>query len=476
MSALEKFAGLLHQGPSIYRPSMERFPPLDINRLEEELKIKENARERGVKELPRSDAESPDAEELTIRRRIEEEALQARDHVSRELKSLNARVGAYRLEGKRFLIETIAKDAVANFRSAADQGVNQLTLDLQRARDNHKHRRKFKLENRLERPVKESSGTVLKVGILLLLGLFETGINGTYFATGLDAGIVGGISVALCIAALNIFIGGVAGGIAFREVRHVRPIRKVSGLLGIAAYSVLLVGFNLMVSQYRLALQGEFPEQAAGIAWNAIVGLNLSMDFDGLIVTVVGIVFSAIAAFDVFAMRDAYPGYSRVENAYRTAAQDYSYDQRDVIEQLGEIKDASVAQLKMQRESLPIAAQNVEAAMAEAKQLVDEYKTYLRSMSQVTTAMVRRYRDDNAVSRTTPVPAYFHQPVEGLGDGASLDGQVPYVDSQGQAALMLELSETLSGASNTIFSEFDAVQNRFSLLEDIFSEKEGAEK
>lgn len=476
MSAIEKITSLLQQGSSIYRPSMERFPPLDINRLEEELKIRETARERGAKELPRSDAETPDAEELAIRRRIEEEALKARDHVSRELKGLNGRANTYRLEGRQFEIETIAKDAVANFRTLANQGINQLTIDLQLVRDNHNHRSKFKAENRLERPVKESSGTALKVGVLLVLGLVETLINGTYFATGLDAGLLGGFNVALGIAVLNIFIGGLAGGFAFREVRHVRPFRKMIGCAGIALYTVVVVGFNLAVSQYRLALQGEFADQAAAMAWNALVGLSFSMDFDGLMVTVVGIAFSGIAAFDVFAMRDPYPGYSRIETAYRNAAENYSFDQREVIEELGAIKDASISKLRAQRESLPIAAQQVEATIAEAKQLVDEYKTYVRSLAQVTTAMVRRYRDDNAVNRTTPAPGYFHERVEELVDANSFDAQLPTVNSQGQTALMLELSETLSSASDKIFSEFDKVQKRFPLLREIFSDEEGAEK
>jgi len=159
MSTLEKIANFLQQGPSAYLPSIERFPSIDINRLEDELKLKQTARERGAKDLPRSDAKSPDAEELAIARYLEEEALKARDHVTRQLKGLNAHVAAYRLEGKKFLIETISGGAVANFRMEADQGVNQLTLDLKRVQDNYKHRTELKTQNKLERRVKEPANT-----------------------------------------------------------------------------------------------------------------------------------------------------------------------------------------------------------------------------------------------------------------------------------------------------------------------------
>jgi hypothetical protein len=476
MSAIEKFASFLHQGSSVYRPSMERFPPLDIDRLEDELKVKETARERGAKELPNSAAEVSDAEELVIRGRIEEEVLKARDHVSRELKSFNVRAAAYRLEGKKFVVETIARDAIANFRSAADQGVNQLTLYLQRLQDNHKHRTQFKKENRLARPVKESSGTIVKVGFLLILGLVETFINGAYFSVGLDTGLLGGLSVALGIAVLNIGMGAVAGVVAFREVCHTKPVRMTCGWIGVATYLLLVVGFNLMVSQYRLALQGELADQAAGIAWNALFGLDLTMDFDGLVVTVVGIAFSALAACDLYYMWDAYPGYSRIEAAYRRAAEDYSNGQREVMTELGAIKDASINELKAQRDLLPMATQHVEAAIVGAKQLVDEYKSYLRSLSHVSTAMIRRYRDENSLTRTTPPPAYFNQPIEEFEDSSDLDSQLPTVDSQGQTELMREFSEKLSSASETIFSEFDAVQKRFPLLEEIVSQEEVAVK
>jgi hypothetical protein len=476
MSTLEKIANFLQQAPSAYLPSMERFPSIDINRLEDELKVKQTARERGAMDLPRSDAESPDAEELAITRYLEEEALKARDHVTRQLQALNVRAGLHRLEGRKFRIETIAGDAVANFRSKANQGVNQLALDLQRIQDNHNHRTKFKARNKLERPVKETPNLALKVGFLLLLGLFETLLNGTFFSTGLDTGLLGGFSVALGIAVLNIGLGIVAGIFVFPQIHHIKPARKACGLTGIVTYLILIVGFNLMVSQYRLALQGDFASEAATIAWDALLALNISMDFDGVVVTSLGIAFSALAALDGYTIWDPYPGYSAVEGAYRKAAEDYSVDQREIIEELGEIKDASIASLRGEQDNLPLATQQLASVVAEAKQLVDEYHTYLRSLSQLASAMVRRYRDENSVARSTPSPAYFNQAVRAFDTGGSFENQLPSVDSQLQTALLAELSEKLSDASCSIFSEFDAVQKRFPLLENVFSSGELARK
>jgi hypothetical protein len=90
--------------------------------------------------------------------------------------------------------------------------------------------------------------------------------------------------------------------------------------------------------------------------------------------------------------------------------------------------------------------------------------------------MIRRYRDENSLTRTTPPPAYFNQPIEEFEDSSDLDSQLPTVDSQGQTELMREFSEKLSSASETIFSEFDAVQKRFPLLEEIVSQEEVAVK
>jgi hypothetical protein len=474
MSTLDKIANFLHQGTSAYLPSMERFPKIDIDRLEDDLKVKQTARERGAQELPKSDADYPDAEEISIARYLEEEALKARDHVTRQLKALSARAAAHRLEGRKFRIETIASDAVANFRMKADQGVNQLTLDLQRVKDNHNHRTKFKARNRLERPVKETSNVFLKVGILLLLGLFETFLNGTFFSSGLDTGLLGGFSVALGIAVLNIGFGVVAGIFVFRQLHHIHPVRKACGIAGTVACFMLVVVFNLMVSQYRLALQGDLASQAATIAWEALWALNIRMDFDGVVVTILGIAFSALAALDGYTMWDPYPGYSRVENAYRKATEQYSFDQREIIDELGEIKDASIASLRGEQDGLPLATQQVESVVAEAKQLVDEYKTYLRSLSQMAAAMVRRYRDENSVARSTPSPAYFNQPIQQFDSGTSLESQMPSVDSSLQTVLLAELSEKLSDASRSIFSEFHSVQERFPLLQDIFSNREFA--
>jgi hypothetical protein len=173
-------------------------------------------------------------------------------------------------------------------------------------------------------------------------------------------------------------------------------------------------------------------------------------------------------------MWDPYPGYSRVENAYRRATEQYSFDQREIIDELGEIKDASIASLRGEQDGLPLATQQVESVVAEAKQLVDEYKTYLRSLSQMAAAMVRRYRDENSVARSTPSPAYFNQPIQQFDSGASLESQMPSVDSSLQTVLLAELSEKLSDASRSIFSEFQSVQERFPLLQDFFSNREFA--
>ena len=82
---LQSVLTLINGTRDAIKPSIQTFPPLDVEQLAAELSIDERGRKQGAEGKPREDAETPDSEELGIGEEIERRARQAAEEYRESL-------------------------------------------------------------------------------------------------------------------------------------------------------------------------------------------------------------------------------------------------------------------------------------------------------------------------------------------------------------------------------------------------------
>src|SRR5215472_6848220 len=218
-SALSRLASGLRREQHDYRVSLDVFPALNIDKLSADLRLAQSGAERGAREEPASDSGTLDDIEHAVVERVEAEKNAAHGTYVDEVRSYKERLTGLDFEGRFGAIPEAAqgRDELHGLR----RHLNDLELEAEAFRRRH----------HLNRTARWASGgnLTVKVGILLLLFVFEVFLNGFFLAKGSELGYLGGASEALTFAILNIGVAFLIAVVGVREINHVNPVRKVLG-------------------------------------------------------------------------------------------------------------------------------------------------------------------------------------------------------------------------------------------------------
>ena len=109
------------------RPSIQSFPPLNVEQLAAELSIDARARAQGADGKPREDAEAPDSDELAIGEEIERRARKAAEEYRAALELYDSRIRDAIISSElRVEVESAGESAVSDFSIRAVNDANHL--------------------------------------------------------------------------------------------------------------------------------------------------------------------------------------------------------------------------------------------------------------------------------------------------------------------------------------------------------------
>jgi hypothetical protein len=172
----------------------------------------------------------------------------------------------------------------------------------------------FRRNHDLDRPAHYPDSRWLHIGLILLILIGESVLNGVMLARGSEFGLVGGVGSAFMIALVNVLmLGWGLGGAGLRLSHHRLIAPRTSGILILllAVAGVLL--FNLLVAHYCDALATADPSQAGLTAVARLRENPLGVaDAQSWFLFVMGCCFAIAGAFDRLKMDDPYPGYGRI--------------------------------------------------------------------------------------------------------------------------------------------------------------------
>ena len=408
-SALARLLNGLKREQHDYRPSLEVFPALNIEKLAGDMGLARAGAERGTREEPASDSIAFDDVENRIIERVEAEKNAAHGVLLDELRTYKERLSSLDFEGRFATIRQAAPAAVSEFRSEAAQGRDELHRLRRRLRDLEVERDEFQRRNKLKRTARWASGgnLTLKVGILLAVFVFEVFLNGFFLAKGSELGYLGGAVEALTFALLNVGVSFLIAAAGVRELNHRNLFRKLFGLLSLLCYVGLAVGLNLALAHYREA-SGSLVSDAGREVLVRLQAAPLAIaDLKSWLFFGLGILCSLIAFADAFLIFDPYPGYGTLEKRRTEAHEAYIRQKSDLIAKLLEIRDQAIDILEEANRDLSIRRGEHDAILEGRARLARLFAAHQAHLERAANALLAIYHEANKRQRKTPPPARF---------------------------------------------------------------------
>ncbi len=471
-SALARLVGGLRREQHDYRASLEIFPVLNIAKLGADFSAGKMGAQRGAREAPSSDSAVLDDVESRIVERLEAEKNTAHGILLDQLQLYKERLSSLDFERQFATIQHAAPAAVSEFRAEAAQGRDELHSLRRHLRDVEAERDEFRRRHRLTRPAYWAAGgsLTLKIGILLLLFVFEVFLNGFFLARGSELGYVGGGAEAFAFALFNIGVSFLAGAIGVRELNHRNYIRKLIGLLSLLGYLTLAIGLNLTLAHYREAA-GSFISDAGHEVMLRLHTAPLGItDIKSWLLFGIGILCSLIAFGDSYLIFDPYPGYGMLEKRRANAYEAYIGRKNALIAALLAIRDEAIEILEEANRDLVVRRSEYDAIIEGRARLVRLFDAHQAHLDRTANALLSIYREANKRSRKTPPPHRFGVPYA-LEKIAPEHEPRPILAGDDLRRMIEESQAVLVDQARAIHDEFERAFASYREIDDLVEEK-----
>ena len=350
------------------------------------------------------------------------------------------------------------------------KGRNKLFPLRRRIKDTERDRDAFKTAHRLQRSANISSPAKqsIKIGLLLVIAVFEVAVNGAFLAKGNEQGLVGGAVQAVSFALLNVLASFMIGLSAIRLVNHRSLALKMLGLLGVFGYLAFAVSLNLSLAHYR-EVSGVLSVESGIEVINRLRSFPFALtDITSWIFFGVGLTFSLIAMADGVLFRDPYPGFEAMEKACLAAHQAYTEQVDDLIEDLRGIRDDAREGMREVERDLTLKLGEFDSILQGRLRLNGDFVDFQAQLERTAQALLSIYRVANSRARSTPAPAHFSRPYQL--DKISIAEHTGEIGRNELLASIETSQRLLENESKAIHDHFDAAVKTYREIDDIFPE------
>ena len=454
-------------------PSIQAFPPLDFEQLVNELELNERAAGAAERRFPPPESEQEDTAELDIRAEIERRARKAGEdyYAAKDLYEARIRRALVSVN-QRIAIEAAGENALADFGVQVTDELNFLQAPRAEYREREQEFERFRREHRLQRLPVEVPRSRRVVGYLLLVlfVLLESILNGVFFATGSEGGLIGGVVQALGLSLVNIGPAVLFAVFGLPLLYHRRFTVKLIGAGATAAYLAWALTVNLVIAHFRDLYIASAGQIDMAEMWARLSTAPLQLDDpNSWLLAFLGLGLSIVAAIDTAGLDDAYPQFGAIGRRRNDAARAYTHAKNGCLTGLQATRDGAVADMTSVLHAMNNAEYELTLAVAGRSNLHRNYRAYLEHLADAHLWLTRYYRE--ALTKKRPdvqPPAFARAPQrpEFLAAGALEEMPELKTDERGK---VLERMEHFIKEVNRKYEE--AVQ-RFESLSEATGQKE----
>jgi hypothetical protein len=383
----------------------DRIPSL--KEIADEINLDNEARDRGKKNIPMTDAKEPDFFEKKILNTMTKKVRDIAQDTNKDLSRLRMYIEKASLEPTIQKAEGIADKFKENLEYSNIKIKKTLEDTRDKSSSSAEELAKFKKDNNLTRDAEYPESQLSVIGVLLLMLLLEASLNGFFFAEGSDLGLIGGWMEATIIAFINVFFGFLIGKFIIPLKNAAQTSKKVCGLLMSGFMVPLAFLFNFLIGHYRSAFV-ENPDIAKEISVTSFLANPLNIgDLHSWFLVFLGMIFVLVAIYKGYRSDDAYPGYGRKyrsnENAKEIFEKEISYAQQ-------KIKNHYESSMNDLADAIKEAGGKYDDLHRNTRDIENKLREYIdreRDAHKLYQELVARYREKNEQYRTTLPPRFF---------------------------------------------------------------------
>ena len=428
---------------------MTNLPDIDVAKIADELKIDDNARRQGARNLPEtSQSALSNTEQLILDRvnKLNSAGRSVAEETVRTYAQIFSEIDLSLFQRKLIELPDYIRRQVDRVLQEHRPKLTALRI---RERRYLSSLNAFEDKHKLDEPAEYPSSKIFHWSIVVAMLLVESIANSYFFAKGSDFGLTGGALQALLISAVNIGVALLAGNYLLRNFHHMSLVRRFVSWLGMVFYSFFVLFFNLATAQYRALLEND-PSNALVKTIPSLVkspfGFN---NFDAAILLFIGILFAVAAIIKSYKADAFYPGHGVIDRRYNDANDDYK-DARDETQKLvHSILDNGAKYAAEYQADAKKAAYQQTVIVDQLDQFAREYNRFNTSLKEDQYSLLKIYREKNVKVRSTPQPEYFSQFPK-----LQTDSDLPMVN--------LERDRKVASGSDKYLSEIEEIVSTFS--------------
>jgi hypothetical protein len=255
---------------------------------------------------------------------------------------------------------------------------------------------------------------MFQVGLLLSVCILEALVNGFFFRQGMQEGIIGGVFLALILAAVDVVVVFFSARYSVWAYYGLVPVHKIVGAVATVFALGWAVLYNLLTAHIREYLQADLlMREATQRALDRFLSSPFGIEqADSLVLIILGIAFSISAYYAGAIWDEMIPYYGRKHRKLRERKREFEYWKETYREEAARLRDEKV-------EAVEQTLNEAEEKTKRLKELIDVKNVLRRNVEECIRhhrsafqALTKRYRDVNQKHRSTSPPDYFDETPE----------------------------------------------------------------
>ena len=413
-SALKEMLATLRTPRHPHYQSLLDFPLIDAAALSDRLGLASNGRRRGEIGEPAPESHGLDNVEQQIVTEIDNAKTRAHGQFLDHSTTLAQRLANLDLRLFVTQIKEAALATQADFKTAVNQGKDDLYIARQRLLESDQELKDFRDYHQLGRPARLPGSRLLTVGITIFVFALEAYLNGSFLGEAHAFGLLGGYIEAAAVAFINVVTAFLLSWTCLGFAIHRNPAVRIVALALFIAYALAVLALNLGFAHYRDLLVNTMSDTAPLIALQRFLTDPFGIvDIKSWYLFILGLVFWVIALYEGRRMDDPYPGYGDLNRRHEDAVRGYREIKEDVYEELRELRDDLADAMEGAKRELN-SRRSERAAVNESRhRLTNGFQQHLAHLEQLANHLMSVYREANAEARRRcgqrPPPQRFNE-------------------------------------------------------------------
>ena len=292
---LSKFYKTRPGSAHVFHGTSIDFPEIDINEAIKEFNVKEDACKDGKSNIPKSNRNYLSGTEERYKVSFEGDKTYHINNSLEVVSMLEKEALDNKLDNRLATFNNLTKTIKEKFDNIIAKGKAELLLIKKRRSEIKTEYEKFRQDNQIERSSIIPRSMVYYNSIIGLIIIFESLLNGYFFAKGNPLGLVGGWFLAFILSLINVFIGYTIGKYILPYKNHVLSSKSSLAFLAYIVFIVLILVFNFFVGHLRdISSTGVNPTYV--LFAERLSTPFVFYDIESLLLILVGFIFSISAS------------------------------------------------------------------------------------------------------------------------------------------------------------------------------------